>query len=182
MCRSNSAIKYDVIYTPLGEMISCFTEKGLCLLDYLDRDILDAELNEIASKKKTILRKCEASKSAKLKTQLAEYFEGKRFEFDIPLDMIGTPFQKKIWEILQKIPHGKVISYLNQAVIYGNRKAVRAVAGANKKNKIGILVPCHRVIGSNGNLIGYGGGVKRKRLLLDLEKRANGKSSIELSL
>ncbi len=175
-----SEIKYDVIHTPLGEMISCFTEKGLCLLDYSDRDILDAELGEIASKTKAIFRKGETSESVKLKNQLAEYFEGKRFDFDMPLDMIGTPFQKKIWKILQNIPHGKIVSYLDQATIYGNPKAVRAVAGANKKNKIGILVPCHRVIGSNGHLTGYGGGLERKRMLLELEMRANATQGAKL--
>ena len=102
--------------------------------------------------------------------QLDEYFEGKRHEFDLPLAPQGTPFQKKVWNQLRQIPYGKTASYLDIAKAVGNEKAVRAVGAANKKNPIAIIIPCHRVIGSNGKLTGYAGGLWRKERLLKHEK------------
>jgi len=91
-------------------------------------------------------------------------------EFTVPLAPVGTDFQKKVWEILRTIPYGTTRSYQQQADILGNPKAVRAVANANGLNKISIIIPCHRVIGTNGTLTGYGGGIWRKQKLLELEK------------
>ena len=102
-------------------------------------------------------------------TQLNEYFSGKRKSFDIKLDPCGTDFQLKVWEKLQQIPFGKTISYLELARMTGRETNTRAVGNANGKNKINIIVPCHRVIGSNGKLTGYGGGLWRKEILLKLE-------------
>ena len=104
-----------------------------------------------------------------LESQLEEYFDGKRQDFDIPLDISGTPFQIQAWQALQQIPYGETRSYQQQAVQIGNTKAVRAVASANAKNHIAIVIPCHRVIAKNGGLAGFGGGVWRKKYLLDLE-------------
>ncbi len=101
--------------------------------------------------------------------QLNEYFEGKRKVFDLKLDPRGTDFQLKVWEQLQTIPFGKTISYLDLARLTGNENNTRAVGNANGKNKINVVVPCHRVIGSNGKLTGYGGGLWRKEILLKLE-------------
>lgn len=101
--------------------------------------------------------------------QLNEYFEGKRKVFDLKLDPRGTEFQLKVWEQLQTIPFGKTISYLHLARLTGNENNTRAVGNANGKNQIDIVVPCHRVIGSNGKLTGYGGGLWRKEILLKLE-------------
>lgn len=103
--------------------------------------------------------------------QLAEYFEGERTEFTVSLDLRGTPFQRQVWEALRTIPYGQTWSYRGLAEALGRPKAVRAVAAANGKNPISIVVPCHRVVGSNGALTGYAGGLERKRMLLDLEKR-----------
>lgn len=103
------------------------------------------------------------------KQQLQEYFDGKRKKFDLPLDQQGTLFQKSIWACLTKIPFGQVVSYLHIAQMANNRKAVRAVGAANGKNLIGIIVPCHRVIGSNGTLTGYAYGLDRKAWLLKHE-------------
>ena len=105
-----------------------------------------------------------------LATELDEYFAGKRRVFSIPVLLQGTDFQKKAWQILQQIPYGKTISYTEQAMLVGNKKAVRAVANANSKNKIVLLVPCHRVIGSNGALTGFASGLWRKKRLIELEK------------
>ena len=103
--------------------------------------------------------------------QLKEYFSGTRKSFDLPLELNGTNFQKKVWNALLDIPYGETRSYKDIAEQIGNPKAVRAVGGANHKNKLMIIVPCHRVIGANGSLTGYAGGVKAKARLIELEKK-----------
>ena len=110
-------------------------------------------------------------------TQLDEYFSGKRKNFDLPVRQKGTEFQQKVWTELMQIPYGKTISYLQLAQRLGNVKIIRAAASANGRNQLSIVVPCHRVIGSDGSLTGYGGGLPRKKWLLDHEnKYANGVS------
>ena len=103
--------------------------------------------------------------------QLKEYFTGKRKKFDIPLNPQGTDFQRSVWKALQEIPYGKTRSYKQIAIAIGNPKACRAVGMANNKNPIWILIPCHRVIGTDGALTGYGGGLEMKKRLLNIEKR-----------
>lgn len=106
------------------------------------------------------------------KTQLEEYFKGERREFHIKIKFIkGTEFQKSVWEELKNIPYGEVVAYKDIAEKIQNPKAVRAVGGANNKNPIAIIIPCHRVIGKNGNMVGYAGGINKKEFLLDLEKQ-----------
>ena len=102
--------------------------------------------------------------------QLKEYFEGSRREFDLPIEMNGTQFQKKVWKELLKIPYGETRSYKDIAISIGNEKACRAIGMANNKNHIPIIIPCHRVIGSNGKLVGYAGGIDIKEKLLNIEK------------
>lgn len=102
--------------------------------------------------------------------QLEEYFQGNRYEFDLPLHPVGTPFQQKVWEALQQIPYGETRSYKEIAIECGNEKACRAVGMANNRNPIAIVIPCHRVIGKNGKLVGYAGGLDIKTFLLELEK------------
>ncbi|KGI69267.1 methylated-DNA--[protein]-cysteine S-methyltransferase [Mycolicibacterium rufum] len=104
-------------------------------------------------------------------TQLEEYFRGERLDFDLELDMVGTAFQRRVWEALRTIPYGETRSYGEIAAQIGSPGASRAVGLANGHNPIGIIVPCHRVIGANGSLTGYGGGLDRKKLLLGMEKR-----------
>ncbi len=104
-----------------------------------------------------------------VKTQLAEYFSGQRKTFDLNLKPHGTDFQQKVWNALLEIPFGKTVSYHHQAVKLGDVKSIRAVASANGKNPIAIIIPCHRVIGSDGTLTGYAGGLHRKQKLLELE-------------
>jgi methylated-DNA-[protein]-cysteine S-methyltransferase len=101
--------------------------------------------------------------------QLSEYFEGKRKDFDLPFDLEGTDFQKRVWTELLKIPFGKTRSYMEQTKALGDVKAIRAVASANGQNKIAIIIPCHRVIGSDGSLTGFAGGLHRKKWLLEFE-------------
>ncbi|MBS9461145.1 methylated-DNA--[protein]-cysteine S-methyltransferase [Flagellimonas sp. 389] len=101
--------------------------------------------------------------------QFKEYFEGTRKQFDLKLNPDGTDFQKKVWKALQQIPYGKTVSYLDLSKTLGDVKAIRAVAAANGKNPLWIVVPCHRIIGSNGDLVGYAGGLHRKKWLLEHE-------------
>lgn len=105
------------------------------------------------------------------KTQLTQYFSGGRKEFTLPLNPRGTSFQTRIWSLLREIPYGEVCSYQDIAVKYGNIKAVRAVGGANNKNPIMIIIPCHRVIGKKGGLVGYSSGIDTKMKLLELENK-----------
>jgi methylated-DNA-[protein]-cysteine S-methyltransferase len=106
---------------------------------------------------------------ADVRRQLCEYFDGERDAFDLPLEMSGTPFQRRVWQALQQIPYGETTTYGELARRMGRPAASRAVGLANGRNPIAVIVPCHRVIGSDGSLTGYGGGLERKRLLLDLE-------------
>ena len=113
--------------------------------------------------------------------QLAEYFAGERRDFDLPLEPAGTPFQLTVWAALREIPYARTWSYAQLAMRVGNPNASRAVGLANGRNPISIVGPCHRVIGANGSLTGYGGGLDRKRLLLDLERRVAGVSDDQLA-
>lgn len=158
------------IETMLGTMIACADEHGICLLEFSDRKALPTELKNISNHLNANIVQGENPHFVTLEQELSEYFEGTRTEFTVPLSPVGTDFQKQVWEILQQIPYGGIRSYQEQADILGNPKSVRAVANANGLNKISILIPCHRVIGSNGQLTGYGGGIWRKQKLLELEK------------
>ncbi|MGW1023762.1 methylated-DNA--[protein]-cysteine S-methyltransferase [Streptomyces sp. NPDC002577] len=113
-----------------------------------------------------------ASAFAEIATQLKAYFAGELKEFTLPLDLHGTPFQRTVWEQLREIPYGETRSYGELAQALGNPKASRAVGLANGRNPVGIIVPCHRVVGADGSLTGYGGGLERKQLLLDFERGA----------
>jgi methylated-DNA-[protein]-cysteine S-methyltransferase len=106
---------------------------------------------------------------ARVEAQLAEYFEGRRTAFDVPLELAGSPFQRRVWQALQEIPYGETTSYGELARRVGAPSAARAVGVANSQNPVAVIVPCHRVIGADGSLTGFGGGLERKRLLLELE-------------
>ena len=158
------------IETPLGTIIACADEYGISLLKFSDQKTLSEELKSISKKFNNDILQGDNPYFKRLEKELSEYFEGQRKVFTVPLSLVGTDFQKRVWKVLRKIPYGTTISYQQQAEILGNPKAVRAVANANGLNKISILIPCHRVIGSNGKLTGYSGGVWRKQKLLELEK------------
>ncbi|AZA83116.1 XRE family transcriptional regulator [Chryseobacterium lactis] len=158
------------IETVLGTMIACADENGICLLEFSDRKALPTELKAISKHYNANIVQGENPHFITLEKELSEYFEGKRTGFTVPLSLVGTAFQKQVWDILKEIPYGSTRSYQEQADILGNPKSVRAVANANGLNKISIIIPCHRVIGSNGQLTGYGGGIWRKQKLLELEK------------
>lgn len=168
--KSNKIVNIEAIETELGLIIAGATDKGICLLEFADSRLLIFELKQLQAEFKAKLRLGNNQYLEKLKIQLKEYFQGKRQEFDLPLDLAGTEFQKKVWLSLLKIPYGKTASYAEQAELLGNPKAVRAVANANGKNKVGIVLPCHRIIGADGTMTGYGGGIWRKIKLLKLEQ------------
>lgn len=170
--HSSNIYEYSYIKTPIGNMLAIFHENKLCLLEFLERKMLETELKQIIKDQHAhfLFKKTTDNKSAiKLQTQLDEYFIGKRKNFDIMLDTLGTEFQCNVWKTLQTIEYGRTISYQDEAKQMGKPTAMRAVANANGKNKISIVIPCHRVIRKSGELGGYGGGLWRKRYLLTLE-------------
>jgi AraC family transcriptional regulator of adaptative response/methylated-DNA-[protein]-cysteine methyltransferase len=174
-------IKIAKIETPLGEMIAGATKEGICLLEFHDRKILPQEYNDLKRHLNTTIEDGENKHTKALKKQLKEYFKGSRKEFTLPLVTPGSAFQRAVWNELQNIPFGATRSYHEQSVKLGNPDSVRAVANSNGMNRIAILIPCHRVIGSDGRLVGYGGGLSRKKWLLDHEKKFSGQP-VNLSL
>jgi AraC family transcriptional regulator of adaptative response/methylated-DNA-[protein]-cysteine methyltransferase len=173
-----TTIKID---TPLGEMIAGATDEGVCLLEFSDRRMLSNEFKTLKFLLKTTLEDGENNHLNDLREQLDEYFDGKRKEFSIPIIMPGTEFQQTVWKKLLQIPYGSTRSYQEQAATLGRPDSVRAVANANGMNRISIVIPCHRVIGADGRLTGYGGGLERKKWLLDHEKKYSGKA-VDMSL
>ena len=162
-------IKLYRFTTPLGPMYAGTSDNGLCLLEFTDRRMLETEFEDLSKRLGARITVDRTEIHRETEDQLNAYFKGKRKSFDLPLDMPGTPFQQSVWKELLKIPYGQTRSYLQQAKSLGNPQAIRAVARANGMNRIAIVVPCHRVIGSNGQLTGYAGGLARKKWLLDLE-------------
>lgn len=140
--------------TPLGIAKITGTENGIEAITLLEEDALISASDKIPP----CLQQCV--------TQLEDYFKGERVDFNLLVNPKGTTFQKKVWKSLTRIPFGKTKSYLEQAKSLGDAKAIRAVATANGKNPIWIVIPCHRVIGSDGSLTGYAGGIWRKKWLL----------------
>jgi len=132
------------------------TDDGICLLEFIDRRMLETEIKRLSKRLNARFVPGFSKHFGELNKQLEEYFSGKRKEFCIPLVLAGTPFQKEVWAELQRIPYGLKRSYKEQAEIIGVPKAVRAVAKANGDNSIAIIIPCHRVVGANGELVGYG--------------------------
>lgn len=171
LSRKKQIMTITHLTTPLGIMVAAANKKGICLLEFLNGGRLESELKNLKARLGMEIVHGHSPHFDILKQQLEEYFEGKRFQFQLPLLLTGTPFQKKVWKELQKIPYGGTISYKEQARRIGNQAAIRAVARANGENKIAIIIPCHRVIGANGKLVGYGGGLWRKIYLLNLEAR-----------
>lgn len=167
--------------TELGTMIAGATEEGLCLLEFVDRLSLKSELDDLTQYLGDDVSEGENDQIAAVRKQLDEYFEGTRKSFDLKLITPGTDFQQRVWKELLNIPYGTTRTYLQQSEALGNKLAIRAVAGANGMNRIAIVIPCHRVIGSDGSLTGYGGGVKRKKWLLNHERLHSGKD-VDLTL
>lgn len=155
-------------------MLCGISGEGICLLDFeSDQRALKA-LHNLAAQLQARIEEGDHPLTAMVADQLGSYFLRKRTAFDLPLNMVGTPFQVQVWTQLLDIPFGQTRTYAEQARLFGNVKAIRAIAAANAQNHLAILIPCHRVIGSDGSLRGYGGGIERKRYLLELERNDKG--------
>ncbi len=161
-------------HTPLGKMLMCATDTGICLFDFEYRRSIDSIMKRIETHTGVPFQQGHHPHFDELTLQIDQYLNGTRTEFQLPLHLIGTPFQQQVWQALQQIPYGSTRSYKQQSIFLGNEKAIRAVAGANGYNGIAIIIPCHRVIGEDGSLTGYGGGLQRKKWLLDHERKTLG--------
>jgi AraC family transcriptional regulator of adaptative response/methylated-DNA-[protein]-cysteine methyltransferase len=157
--------------SPIGPLLLGVTDDGVCLLEFSDRRGLAGQLEALRRRFAAPLVPGAAHDFAALRSQLAEYFAGRRRAFDLPLSPSGTPFQRRVWARLLRIRYGETRSYEDLARAVGRAGAQRAVGQANGRNPIAIVIPCHRVVNKGGRLGGYGGGLWRKRFLLDLERR-----------
>lgn len=159
------------IPTPLGDMIAVATDRALVRLEFA-RAEEDRDGNRYGPRPRDWPLAPEPGNdiTRQAAEELAAYFEGGRRQFDVPLEPHGTPFQRQVWEALRRIPYGETRSYGEQAASIGRARAVRAVAQANGANPIAVIVPCHRVIGADGSMTGYGAGVWRKERLLAIER------------
>ncbi|MFP7473767.1 trifunctional transcriptional activator/DNA repair protein Ada/methylated-DNA--[protein]-cysteine S-methyltransferase [Niallia taxi] len=164
-----SIIHANIFSTPLGNMISLTGAKYLYLLEFLDRRGLEREIEKLRIKHNARILPGNTDINKSLVEQLNLYFSGRLRQFTVPLYKSGTPFQMKVWDILTTIPPGQTISYQDIASRLGNINLVRAVGNANGANQISIIIPCHRVISANGDIGGYGGGIQRKKYLLNIE-------------
>jgi AraC family transcriptional regulator of adaptative response/methylated-DNA-[protein]-cysteine methyltransferase len=158
------------IPTPLGPMIAGASERGICVLEFADRRMIETQIRRLRHRMKCTFIPGNHRFIDQLAGELERYFQGTLRRFSVPLDTPGSPFQQRTWKQLRSIPYGKTRSYQEQARMIGMPRAVRAVARANGDNRIAIVIPCHRVIGADGYLCGYGGGLWRKKRLLELEQ------------
>lgn len=155
--------------TPLGPMFACAVNEGICLLEFYNPSTIKSKFENLCRKLGGVILPGSNRHLVLLQEELRDYFLGKEKRFKVPLHFPGTPFQMKVWRLLQTIPFGESHSYAAIAKRLGKPSAVRAVGNANGQNRIAIIIPCHRVIGSNGNLRGYEGGLTRKQWLLNHE-------------
>lgn len=168
--KGKNIILINRLTTPLGPMLVCSTEKGICLLEFTDRKMLETEFRDLQKLLNSEILIGENEHIKQTKQELKEYFSGQRKKFDVNLHTPGTEFQNKVWIVLKDVCFGTTATYQKLAKEINNPKASRAVARANGFNRISIIVPCHRIIGKNGDLTGYGGGIERKKWLIEFEK------------
>lgn len=168
--KSSNCIVAAWIESPTGPLVTAATDEGICLLEFSDRRMLDAQFTTLRKLFKSPIVPGENKHIDLLKKELKKYFEGALKQFTVPIIFPGSQFQQKVWNELLKIPSGKTVSYEEIAKKVGTPKAQRAVGHANGLNRIAIVIPCHRVVNKNGNLGGYGGGLWRKQRLLELEQ------------
>jgi AraC family transcriptional regulator of adaptative response/methylated-DNA-[protein]-cysteine methyltransferase len=168
--REGNCLRAALLETPIGPMLAAADDQAIVYLEFASQYGLEKNYATLRKRSKLPVIPGTSGLLTRLKTELEEYFQGVRREFTLPLKFKGTAFQESVWRQLQRIPFGRTASYGDLAKRIGQPTAVRAVAQANARNPLAILVPCHRVIGSDGKLSGYAGGVWRKRLLLELER------------
>lgn len=168
--RDRACVRLSWFPSPLGPLVAGAADDGVCLLEFTERRMLEKQFAEIGKRfGGAVLPGTNAHLEA-LRAELDRYFEGTLRAFTFPLRFPGTPFQEKVWRSLLEIPYGETRSYKDLAAAVGDPGAVRAVGRANGQNRIAIVIPCHRVVNADGGLGGYGGGLHRKRYLLDLER------------
>ena len=165
-----NVLVYQRFDAPLGPMVAIASEQGLCLLEFGDRRMLESEFADLQKRLSAVLLPGKNEFTEEAVRQIQEYFAGTRNTFSVPLHAPGTEFQQRVWAALREIPFGEIRFYGEIAAAIGEPKAVRAVGTANGMNRIAIMIPCHRVIGADGALTGYGGGLWRKDWLLRHEK------------
>jgi len=170
--RSLDRIVVDWIETPLGPVVAAANERGVCLLEFTDRRMLETQFTTLKKLFSSAIIPGENGHLNQLKKELNAYFAGNLRQFSVPLDYPGSPFQVRVWNELLRIPYGETCSYEKLARCVGLESGQRAVGTANGRNRISIVIPCHRVVNKNGKLGGYGGGLWRKQHLLDLERDA----------
>jgi AraC family transcriptional regulator of adaptative response/methylated-DNA-[protein]-cysteine methyltransferase len=170
--RDQDCVRLAWMETPLGPMLAGATSQGICLLEFTGRGRLEPQFDRLRRSFGLPAIPGETGTLRQLRMELAEYFAGERREFTVPLSYPGTPFEQRVWNELLKIPYGETRSYDDIARAIGKPGASRPVGNANGRNRIAIVIPCHRVVNKNGDLGGYGGGLWRKRILLDLEQAA----------
>jgi len=170
--KASAPLLAERIDTPLGAMIAVTDDEGLRLLEFIDRRATERELSTLRKRLRTNVEPGKHRHLEAVRSQLADYFSGKDLKFNIPLAPVGSPFQLRAWKILQAIPAGETRSYSWMAKRLGDENARRAVGRANGTNMISIIIPCHRVIRADGTLCGYGGGLWRKKWLLDHERKS----------
>jgi AraC family transcriptional regulator of adaptative response/methylated-DNA-[protein]-cysteine methyltransferase len=162
---------HGIIRTPIGQMVALAGDEGLSLLEFEDRPALPSEIEELERRYGYTIVSGRNAIIDQVQDELNQYFAGSLTQFETPLVLPGMAFQREIWSRLQQIAYGTTSTYGALARAIGKPAASRAVGAANGQNRVAIMVPCHRVIGADGSLTGYGGGQRRKRFLLDLEHR-----------
>jgi AraC family transcriptional regulator, regulatory protein of adaptative response / methylated-DNA-[protein]-cysteine methyltransferase len=172
LVKDKATIYLTHLSTPLGPMFACATDQGICLLEFSDQAKAEEHMKELCKKMNAVMVAEENDHLKQLKKELQEYFESKRKAFTVPLHFQGTDFQQEVWKALMEIPFGETRSYKQQAESMNKLSAIRAVAAANGQNRIAIVIPCHRVIGGDGKLTGYAGGLHRKKWLLEFENKS----------
>jgi AraC family transcriptional regulator of adaptative response/methylated-DNA-[protein]-cysteine methyltransferase len=170
--RGRGCVMLSWLPSPLGPLVAGATEEGVCLLEFTERRMLEAQFAELKKRFGSAVVPGTNACLESLREQLGRYFEGSLRAFSLPLRFPGSPFEEKVWRALLEIPYGETRSYKDLAAAIGEPAAVRAVGRANGRNRISIVIPCHRVVNADGGLGGYGGGLHRKRCLLDLERGA----------
>ena len=164
-------LKSSLLDTPLGLMIAVSDEEFLYLLEFVECRGLEREIERLSIRTASVIISGTTEPIRSIERELKAYFEGSLKDFKTPFFLFGTPFQKLVWQALQRIPYGETRSYTAQANAIEKPSACRAVANANGANQIAIVIPCHRIINSDGRLGGYGGGIARKQWLIDYEKK-----------
>ncbi|KHN91370.1 XRE family transcriptional regulator [Pectobacterium actinidiae] len=157
--------------TLLGPMFVCATERGVCLLEFTDRRMLETEFRDLQRLLNARIMSGENNHTRQAEKEIGEYFAGTRQQFTLVLDTPGSDFQRTVWQALQTVPYGQTSHYQALSGQMGKPNAVRAVAAANGANRVAIVIPCHRIIGKDGSMTGYGGGIARKEWLIEHEKK-----------